>query len=119
VPKRPLNQSLTIRVCAVAIVLATAAGCANTPRSSQEAASVLSRPGQARETYFAAIEAARTFGPSPETTAALRRMVAADGYAIDARVMAFDLRGRIPLSASSRRSALSGSRSGDSSARMA
>lgn len=90
-PKRPLNQSLTIRVCAVAIVLATAAGCANTPRSSQEAASVLSRPGQARETYFAAIEAARTFGPSPETTAALRRMVAADGYAIDARVMAFDL----------------------------
>ena len=90
-PKHPLYQSITVRSCAVALVLATAAGCANTPRSSQEAASVLSRPGQARETYFAAIEAARTLGPSPETTAALRRMVAADGYAIDARVMAFDL----------------------------
>lgn len=52
---------------------------------------MLGRPSQARETYFAAIEATRSFGPSPETTAALRRMVAADGYAIDARVQAFDL----------------------------
>jgi len=51
----------------------------------------MSRPGQSREAYFAALDATRSFGPSPATTAALRRMVAADGYAIDARVQAFGL----------------------------
>jgi hypothetical protein len=78
------------RILALALVSLLAA-CANTPQSSQEAAAVLGRPSQSREVYFAALEATRSLGPSPETTAALRRMVAADGYAIDARVRAFEL----------------------------
>ena len=72
-------------------MLLSLAGCATAPQSSQQAADVLSRSGQSREAYFAAIDATRSFGPSPATTTALRRMIAADGYAIDARLQAFEL----------------------------
>lgn len=66
-------------------------GCTGGPESVTNPAEVLSRSGQAREHYFDAIEAARMRGVDDATKAALRRMIAADGYAIDARVQAFEL----------------------------
>jgi hypothetical protein len=79
-------------ICAFALASAVLlAGCRGGPESVENPAEVLSRTGQARERYFDALEAARMRGVDAPTKAALRRMVAADGYAIDARVMAFDL----------------------------
>ena len=67
------------------------AACTGGPESVENPAEVLSRTGQSRERYFDALEAARMRGVDPATKSALRRMVSADGYAIDARVIAFDL----------------------------
>lgn len=51
----------------------------------------MSRSGLGREQYFDAIAAARQRGVDAASETALRRMISADGYAIDARVQAFDL----------------------------
>jgi hypothetical protein len=77
------------RAALVAAVLA--AGCSSGPESVENPAAVLSVGGQSRERYFDALEAARQRGVDEETKAALRRMIAADGFAIDARERAFDL----------------------------
>jgi hypothetical protein len=77
-------------LCAAAIALLVA-GCTGGPESVQNPAEVLNRSGQSREHYFDAIEAARLRGVDDATRAALRRMIAADGYAIDARERAFAL----------------------------
>jgi hypothetical protein len=77
------------RTALVAAVLA--AGCSSGPESVENPAAVLSVGGQSRERYFDALEAARQRGVDDETKAALRRMIAADGFAIDARERAFDL----------------------------
>ncbi|MEY3025586.1 MAG: hypothetical protein RLZZ238_483 [Planctomycetota bacterium] len=78
------------RACAAAAALLLAA-CTGGPESVRDPAEVLARPGQSREHYFDAIEAARMRGVDDSTKSALRRMVAAEGYAIDARERAFAL----------------------------
>ncbi len=65
--------------------------CTQGPESVEDPASVLSVTGRARERYFDAIDAARMRGVDDATKSALRRMIAADGYPIDARERAFDL----------------------------
>jgi len=75
---------------AIALSL-TLASCRGGPESVSNPADVLSRPGLSRESYFDAIDAARMRGVDAPTVAALRRMVAASGYAIDARAQAFTL----------------------------
>jgi hypothetical protein len=89
VPSRRSAPRSFLAGAAVAGILL--AGCRGGPESVENPAEVLSRTGQSRERYFDALEAARLRGVDPATKAALRRMVAADGYAIDARVIAFDL----------------------------
>jgi len=76
---------------ALALVASTFLGCSGGPESVANPAEVLSKPGRSREAYFDAIEAARLRGVDAQTIAALRRVVAANGYAIDARVRAFEL----------------------------
>ena len=73
-----------------ALVVAVVA-CTGGPESVTNPAEVLSRSGQSREHYFDAIEAARMRGVDDATKAALRRMIAAQGYAIEARERAFEL----------------------------
>jgi len=85
----PAAVSVLAGAALSAVVLLT--GCSGGPESVENPAAVLSVSGQARERYFDAIEAARQRGVDEETKAALRRMIAADGFAIDARERAFDL----------------------------
>ncbi len=73
------------------VLASTVLSCTGGPESVSNPAEVLSRSGQSRERYFDAIEAARTRGVDDATKAALRRMIAAQGYAIDARDRAFEL----------------------------
>ena len=73
------------------VVALGTASCRRGPDSVADPAAVLLRGGQARERYFDAIEAARLRGVDEATKSALRRMVAADGYAIDVREAAFAL----------------------------
>jgi hypothetical protein len=75
----------------LAAAWAWAPSCSGGPESVKNPAEVLGRSGQARETYFDAIEAARRRGVDDTTKAALRRMIAAEGYANDARARAFEL----------------------------
>jgi hypothetical protein len=98
-PSRPSPRPQpSVSRAAVALLAATtvsaallAAGCSGGPESVENPAAVLSVSGQSRERYFDAIEAARQRGVDDETKAALRRMIAADGFAIDARERAFEL----------------------------
>ena len=85
-----LTSTLPRLLCAAAIALLVA-GCTGGPESVQNPAEVLNRSGQSREHYFDAIEAARLRGVDDASRAALRRMLAAYGYAIDARERAFAL----------------------------
>ncbi len=80
----------------VALVLAASVAlslgsCTQGPESVEDPAAVLSVTGRGRERYFDAIDAARMRGVDDATKSALRRMIAADGYPIDARERAFDL----------------------------
>ena len=77
-------------VPALALCLALGA-CRGGPESVANPAEVLARPGLSRESYFDAIDAARMRGVDAQTVTALRRMVAASGYAGDARAQAFTL----------------------------
>ena len=90
---QPLAPRGVVAVLARAALVAAvlAAGCSSGPESVENPAAVLSVGGQSRERYFDALEAARQRGVDEETKAALRRMIAADGFAIDARERAFDL----------------------------
>jgi hypothetical protein len=81
-----LARGLCLGLVAVAL-----AGCTGGPESVTNPAAVLSVAGQSRERYFDAIEAARQRGVDEDTKAALRRMISADGFAIDARERAFAL----------------------------
>ena len=83
-------KSRALLLPAIALSLALAS-CRGGPESVANPADVLSRPGLSRESYFDAIDAARMRGVDAPTVAALRRMVAASGYAIDARAQAFTL----------------------------
>jgi hypothetical protein len=78
------------RTLCVAVALAVAA-CTGGPESVSNPSSVISVSGQSRERYFDAIEAARQRGVDEDTKAALRRMISADGFPIDARERAFAL----------------------------
>ena len=78
------------RTLCVAVALAVAA-CTGGPESVSSPSSVISVSGQSRERYFDAIEAARQRGVDEDTKAALRRMISADGFPIDARERAFAL----------------------------
>ena len=82
---------LVVAVSALAALVLAGPSCTQGPDSVANPSEVLSRTGQSRERYFDALAAARQRGVDDATKAALRRMVAADGYAIDARVQAFDL----------------------------
>lgn len=87
---RPCPIPITACLLALALALLLAA-CQSGPDSVQDPAAVLIRPSLARERYFDALAAARQRGVDEPTKAALRRMIAADGYAIDARALAFEL----------------------------
>ena len=80
---RPLPAALL-----AAVLLA---GCRQGPESVADPASVLARTGLSRESYFDAVDAARMRGVDDATKAALRRMISAPGYPIDARERAFGL----------------------------
>ena len=69
----------------------TLLSCTGGPESVKNPAEVLSRTGLSRETYFDAIDAARMRGVDDATKLALRRMIAGEGYAVDARERAFIL----------------------------
>jgi hypothetical protein len=83
-------------LCAAGLGLALIAAigslsCSSGPESVTNPSEVLSVSGRARERYFDAIDAARLRGVDDTTKAALRRMISADGFPIDARERAFDL----------------------------
>lgn len=82
-----LRAPLLIAMCAVLGL----GSCTQGPESVDDPAAVLSVTGRGRERYFDAIDAARLRGVDEATKSALRRMIAADGYPIDARERAFDL----------------------------
>ena len=89
---RPRRDSRVALALAVALVLPLApAACTSGPESVEDPAAVMMRTSQARERYFDAIEAARMRGVDPAAITALRRMISADGYPIDARERAFAL----------------------------
>lgn len=91
----PASSRAVVRLIASASLAVSAAlalaACTAGPDSVKDPAEVLTRSGQSRERYFDALAAARQRGVDDPTKAALRRMIAADGYAIDARVQAFEL----------------------------
>ena len=90
----PLLRMILLMILIMSLLMSllmTLGACTSGPESVQNPAEVLSRPGQAREQYFDALAAARQRGVDGPTKAALRRMIASDGYAIDARVQAFEL----------------------------
>jgi len=85
-----LGRGVGARALCIALALAVA-GCTGGPESVSNPSSVISVSGQARERYFDAIEAARQRGVDEDTKAALRRMISADGFPLDARERAFAL----------------------------
>lgn len=86
-----VKATSTRRVLLAGVVLAMLTSCRGGPESVENPAEVLSRSGLSRERYFDAIDAARLRGVDEATKAALRRMVAAQGYALDVREQAFAL----------------------------
>lgn len=89
--RTPSYRRTAAGIAATVLLGAMLVACQRGPESVDNPAEVLSRGGQSRERYFDAIDAARLRGVDDATRSALRRMVAADGYALDARVRAFEL----------------------------
>ncbi len=90
-PSSPSNSRLRGWVGAALLATVLPLGCTGGPESVKNPPEVLSRSGLSRERYFDALEAAQIRGVDDPTKAALRRMIAADGYAIDVREKAFQL----------------------------
>jgi len=90
---RSRERTARLRACAMLAACAVLAlgSCRQGPESVDDPAAVLAVTGRARERYFDAIDAARMRGVDESTKSALRRMIAADGYPLDAREQAFDL----------------------------
>jgi hypothetical protein len=84
-------RAAVVRAGVAALAVVLLAGCASGPESIENPAAVLSVGGQTRERYFDAIEAARQRGVDDDTKAALRRMITANGFAIEPRERAFEL----------------------------
>jgi len=90
--RRPRRTVRAAFLLSAAMILPLAPqGCTSGPDSVEDPAAVMMRTSQARERYFDAIEAARVRGVDDGMKTALRRMVSADGYPVDARERAFAL----------------------------